>query len=101
MAAVGTGPIITKLTPELDLGSVPQWHVFDVEGQAWDFSDEPTEEAVLMALPVGAYILDATICCTRAAAATGTDTIDLKESSGDVKIVTGTSDNGEIGRAHV
>ena len=97
MAEIGTGPVFTKYGNDLaHIGRTPIWLVFEVDGQAWDFSDEPTETGVLRAIPIGTIMHDATICCTKAAAATGTDTLDILISTGTRKVFTGTSDNGGV-----
>jgi hypothetical protein len=78
MAIVGTGPIITTYGSDLaHIGRKPEWQVYDVEGQAWDQSDEANESAVLRSLPIGTVIMDVHASVTRAAAATGEDRIDL------------------------
>ncbi len=97
MALVGTGPTITTYGNDLaHIGREPRWYVFEVDGQSWDFSAEPDETGVLRSLPIGTTMIDATIACTKAAAATGTDVLSLQLAlaGGDQLVFTGTADNG-------
>ncbi len=93
MAAIGTGPVITTYGNEnAHIGRDAKWLYFDVDGQAWDFSDEPNETGVLRALPIGTIMLDAVVICTKAAAATGKDILTI-QTSDDRAIVTPSGDD--------
>jgi hypothetical protein len=93
MAAVGTGPIITTYGYDLaHIGRTPQWQVYEVDGQAWDFSAEPNETGVLRSLPIGTVLVDAVVVCTKAASATGKDILTI-QTSDDRAIVTPSGDD--------
>lgn len=84
------GNTLTKLTPNLDIGSTPAWHVFDV---AIDAGADQTLETDLITLPVGTVIIDQKIQCIVAEAGATSTVMHLRLETGPIVLLTGTADN--------
>ncbi len=84
------GSTLTKMTPNLDLGNIPQWHVYDV---VIDVGDTLTIETDLETLPVGTFILDYKMQCLVANAGAGTQVCHVRLETGPIVLITGSADN--------
>ena len=78
------------------ISTYPQWFVWDVAGELLEGTTPDTEEIALITCPIGTILIDATVCCIKAAAATGTDkcSVQIALDGGTVDAFTATADNG-------
>jgi hypothetical protein len=84
------GNTLTKMTPALDIGNVPQWHVYDIAITA---GIAQTYETDLETLPIGTVIVDLKHQCIVAEVGATSTVGHVRLETGPVVLLTGTADN--------
>ena len=84
------GNTLTKMTPNLDIGAIPQWHIYDVAITA---GEALTQETDLETLPVGTVILDYKLQCLVAETSATSTVAHVRLETGPIVLITGSADN--------